>query len=216
MVEKGAMVTEKILALKTYSNQIKSQGFSLIEILIVLALLAGLVAVASSQISFRKENLQSALRSMATLSREVKHQSKSRQTLFRIRFDLESTPQRYWIETSNQDSPKIETDEDSSDENEAQSSFQKDTTLLKKEKLLPENVIINSITTLSQDKSPNTSQEEKEAYIYYWPNGLNDSAVILVSTKSSADSLWSLVINPLTGRGELFKKEIKLEETLSP
>lgn len=197
---------------KTSTQTICSnRGFSLIEVLIVLGILAALAAFTVPRLNFKQGNLKSSLRQLSVLSRETRQHARIKQATYRIVFDLESDPQKYWLEyTTDTLSGAISAeDEEEAGEDNLLPAFQKDESLLKKERQIPPGVRIESVTTQSLEEP----QTDKLAYIYYWPNGLADAGVILLNT--TADKKWSIVIQPLTGRAEIFEQEIRIQDILS-
>jgi len=207
---KVAMATQKTSALTT-SNKSRPQGFSLLEILIVLGILAALAAFAIPRINFKQGNLKSALRQLGVLSREVRQMARIKQATYRIVFDLGSNPVKYWVEYSSQPVTLKSREFGSSagDDSSETSAFSKDEQLLKSDKTLPPGITIEAIETNSYP-SP---QSAGMAYIYYWPTGLTDAAVIRLKNLSSGKSL-SIVIQPLTGRAEFFEQEIQIQDIL--
>jgi prepilin-type N-terminal cleavage/methylation domain-containing protein len=196
------MATQKTSALTT-SNKFRPLGFSLLEILIVLGILAALAAFAIPRINFKQGNLKSALRQLGVLSREVRQMARIKQATYRVVFDLGSNPVKYWVEYSNGNSV--------GDDSYGTSAFSKDEHILKSDKSLPPGITIEAIETNSYPRPKSAGL----AYIYYWPTGLTDAAVIRLKNLSSGKSL-SLVIQPLTGRAEFFEQEIQIQDILIP
>jgi general secretion pathway protein H len=198
---KVAMATQKTSALKTF-NKSSSQGFSLIEILVVLGILAALAAFAIPRLNFKQGNLKSAMRQLSVLSREVRQMARIKQATYRIVFDLDSKPVKYWVEYSSQPV-------NSSGEEAAKNpAFSKDEQLLKSDKTLPPGITIEAIET----NLSSMPQSSGMAYIYYWPTGLVDAAAIRLKTQS--EKSLSIVVQPLTGRAEFFEQEIQIQDIL--
>lgn len=214
------MVTQKISTLKTY-NKFFSHGFSLIEILVVLGLIAALAAFVIPRVNVKQGNLKSSMRQLSVLSRETRQLARMKQSTYRIVFDLDSNPPKYWVEYTsqavtlteieNQNNSNSNSDSDSDSDSDSEASapnFARDEQLLKSDKALPLGIRIIGVDT-SSNPEPKTSGL---AYIYYWPTGLADAAVIRLSNQN--EKVMSIVIQPLTGRAEFFEQEIKIQDIL--
>jgi len=205
------MATQKTLALKTYNKTSLAFGFSLIEILVVLGLLAALAAFSIPRLNFKQGNLKSAMRQLSVLSRQTRQLARIKQCTYRIVFDLDQTPSQYWVEYTTQPfSPNHleQQNQNNSRDKESSGNFSRDEQLLKSEKKLPPGIRISAVETQSSQE-PKTSGL---AYVYYWPTGLSDAAIIRLVDRTNKN--LSIVIQPLTGRAEFFEQEIKITDIL--
>jgi prepilin-type N-terminal cleavage/methylation domain-containing protein len=212
MDAKVAMATQKTSALTTYNKSPLQFGFSLIEILVVLGLLAALAAFAIPRLNFKQGNLKTAMRQLSVLSRQTRHLARIKQSTYRIVLDLDSTPPKYWVEYTSQ--PFYPTHLDHRNQNgnpedqESTINFTRDEQLLKSEKTLPPGIRISAVET----QSSHDPYVSGFAYIYYWPTGLVDAAIIRLVDQNNKS--LSIVIQPLTGRAEFFEQEIKITDIL--
>ena len=87
----------------------KSRGFTLLEIMIVLAIVAGIVVLAMPYIGNRNSQIKRSLRELTVMSREIHNRSKLQGVVYRLVIDMgnpllsgESEPeQSFWVEKSN-------------------------------------------------------------------------------------------------------------------
>ena len=219
MAKKAAKVITRTFLPKIFSNTIfstplplkprtplsyKLRGFSLVEILIVLGILAAVISFGTPRLNFKQGNLKSTYRHLSVLSRELRQNARMKQKVFRLAFDLNLDPQTYWVESgalADLDRP-IQEDEDG----KKIETFPKDTLLIKADKVLPIGVRIKAV--LSSGPQP-TDDQKKHLYIHYYPSGMTDAAVIVFEQNNK---ISSLIVQPLTGRTEIVEQEVKLED----
>lgn len=204
MVKRVAKVTPRISLLTNSNKFLLQKGFSLIEILVVLGIIATLVGFGVTRLNFKQGNLKSTVRHLTVLSRELRQHARIKQTQYRIAFDLETEPNTYWVERYNPTPP----DPDEQKTDEPYSPYEKDDSLLKDEKKLPPGVKIKSVLNTTDFK---TNLETKKGYIHFYSSGVTDAAVIIITQGTQTNSL---IIQPLSGRAELVDKEVSLEDII--
>lgn len=205
MAKKVVKVTLRTSRLTNFNKADFQKGFSLIEMLVVLGIIATLVGFGVTRLNFKQGNLKSTVRHLTVLSRELRQQARIKQSQYRIAFDLEADPNTYWVEKYNPNPPDPE-EQDKSDK--PFSPYDKDDSLLKDEKKLPPGVKIKSVLNTTEFKQ---DRDSKKGYIHYYANGVADAAIIVVTQGSQTNSL---VIQPLSGRVELVDKEVSLEDII--
>lgn len=68
---------------------------------------------------------------------------------------------------------------------------------------MPSGVVIDSIFT--ERSGP---LKEGVGFVYFFPNGYNEAAILYLKREASKDEPYSLVLQPTTGRVEVFKKKV--------
>lgn len=202
---------QKTSRLKNYSNH----GLTLLEVLIVLAIMGFLIAFGLPKFKDPKSNVKSVVRKMAVLSREVRHNARIKRMTYRMVFRMgganSATKDAYWVENAPANTliPSQQTMESlakmSSDEKPPE-AFQKATNLVKDERDLPKGLYIGSIETQGSP-APIT---EGLAYIYFTQEGLVEKSMIQITNKDKLT--WTLIINPLTGHVDLVEKPMRLKD----
>lgn len=200
------------------------KAFTLIEVMIVLAIVAGLVSMAMPYIGSRNSQTKKFLREFTVLSRELHTKAKLQGTVYRMVINLEGTDpnvpkvQSFWIEKGkansvmkpNEEEGALERAKETDPEKQADPrGFEIDTTTIKEPRKLPAGLTFDKIE-LARSKTPIT---QGKAYIHYMPQGLADESAIHI--KGEKNQAWTISIHPLTGRAELISKPISLKEMKS-
>lgn len=205
MAKRVAKVTPRTSRLTNFNKPYAQKGFSLIEILVVLGIIATLVGFGVTRLNFKQGNLKTTVRHLTVLSRELRQHARIKQTKYRIAFDLEADPNTYWVERFNPNPPDPEEEKKS---DEPFSPYEKDDSLLKDEKKLPPGVKIKSVINTTDFKQ---GLDNKKGYIHFYASGVTDAAIIIVTQGTQTNSL---IIQPLSGRAELVDKEVSLEDII--
>lgn len=194
-----------------------NKGMTLIEVMIVLAIIAALVAFGVPKLFTKKEDSMSFFRKINSISKQVRDRSRLFQQTYRLAFRLDEKQQSIWIEKSNA-IEKIDPTEiyesankekkSSNDEDQPKSAFQLDTDLLKKPLQIPSNLKISQIEIAGFDKTITTGV----AYIHFTPEGFVESSVVQFVNKNNFT--WSLVFNPLTGQTDIVDKQLSLKDAV--
>ncbi|MGE4132446.1 MAG: prepilin-type N-terminal cleavage/methylation domain-containing protein [Bdellovibrionales bacterium] len=203
--------------------RVKSAGFTLIEIMVVVAIIAGVVALSMPYLSNKNNRSKKFLREFTVLSRELHTKAKLQGAIFRLVIDLgqpdgsgRKPVQKYWVERSNGKMVLSEKDEEEALERLSESDpekrnkdpkgYEMDTSMIKEPAELPPDMTFDKIE-ITRLKSPMTVGR---AFIHYLPQGLTDEAAIhLVGDRGQT---WTIAIHPLTGKAELMMKTVSLKE----
>lgn len=202
-----------------------NKGFSLIEVMIVLAIIGGVIAMAMPYLKNRSSQTKSFLRQFTVLSRELHTRAKLQGAVYRLVIDMKETtdPSRrpvqvYWVEKSNgravlkADEEKNAADlaaEKDEEKNKDARGFAMDETMTKEPKEVPSGIWFDSVE-LTRLKDPLT---RGKAFIHYMPEGLVDEAALHL--KGERNQAWTISIHPLTGKAELISKSVSLQEMKS-
>jgi len=185
-----------------------NRGFTLIEVMIVLALLAALIAFAAPRVFRTQNNIKAVSRNFIVLSREVRNKARLSNSTYRIVFKITDEESSYWVERASGpraiDPEEAEREED--DEDASPPAFQIDKSLTKKEKVLPGDLRFAAIETINMS-SPVTSGT---AYIHFFPEGFVEAAAVQITNGKSLT--WTLVFNPVTGQADIIEQARALKE----
>lgn len=206
-------------------------GFTLLEVIITVAIIAAIVAMAFPRLGGRNSEIKSTVRKLAILSRDLRSRAKLNNATYRLVIDMGDSESAstnnnkikttYWVERAQgevlndydpKNPPKLpskdETKEKKEDE-ELPSLFSPDPKIFKKPQELPPGLIIESVELVSAE-DPITSGL---VYIYYLPTGFVDEAAIHL--KHGEKIAWTLATEPLTGRMDIVNENRKLEDLKS-
>lgn len=203
----------------------KRAGFTLIEMMIVLAIVGGIAALAMPYVNSRNNSTRAFLRQITVMSRDLHTKAKLQGAVLRLVFDLKkiedpSHPpvQQYWVERANghavmkaneEESEKKRLEADREEDRKDPRGFALDPSFVKEPSPIPEGMRLDRVE-LTRVEDPVT---EGKVYIHYLPEGLVDEAAIHL--KGGKDQQWTISIHPLTGKAELVSKHMTLKEIRS-
>lgn len=198
--------------------KLNNKGMTLIEVMIVLAIIAALVAFGVPKLFNKKEDSKTFFRKINSISKQVRDRARLYQVTYRLAFRLDEKEQSLWVEkaggiekidpTEVYESAQKEKSNSNNEEDQPKSAFQQDTDLVKKPIPLPSNLKISQIEISGFDKVITTGV----AYIHYTPEGFVESAIVQFVNKNNFT--WSLVFNPLTGQTDLVEKQMSLKDAV--
>ncbi len=184
-------------------------GFTLIEILLVLVIFAGIAAISVPRMFRTSDNIRKVTRQMTSLTKEIRNRAKLKNSTLRLVVDMTADPHKYWVELSSGSKPipaNLYEEKSEAEEQGLSSQFKRDEFLTKKEKELPNGVYFNAIETINT-KEPVT---QGLAYIHYFPEGFVEASIIQLTNRKG--TTWTLVISPLTGQAEILEEEKYLKD----
>ncbi len=188
------------------------QGFTLIEILIVLALVAGLVVFSVPKLS-SGDQVRAAVRKLTVITKQTQTNARLSGLVHRLVISMPEDPDEehtYWVERANQkDLILVLSDkEDRNKKDEEATSatgFEMDERSTKKPETLPSRFFFEDVEFSEKNKITSG-----KAYIYFYPQGLvTRSAIHLTNRKAIR---WSIVLNPLTGVGTVLTEYKSLKD----
>ena len=182
------------------------RGFSLLEIMIVLALVAGIFAIGLPAIKTKESANRKIIRELALLGKAVRNQSRLKNMTHRIAFKMDEKENSYWVESA-QGSVLTKSKEDrKAEDHDPANPFQKTTKFFKEDRVLPKKLFIGSVETESTEEALTRGI----AYIYFSPEGLIEKSVIQITDRDKMTT--SLTYNPLTGHADIIEKPVHLRE----
>lgn len=202
-------------------------GFSLLEIMIVMAILVAALTLIGPSVSNKNNKMKAAVRRFSVLTKEVRTHAKLYGTSYRIAFDLglrADDPQTYWIEKANyavlipgnkeefledQNSAQRARESNKKGKDPSSAGFSEDSSLLKGKQELPGGLRFHEIELEGLEDSLETGL----AYIHFHPQGLVEESAIHLQYGEGSDALkWTIAIHPLTGRADIITDEVSLKE----
>jgi prepilin-type N-terminal cleavage/methylation domain-containing protein len=198
----------------------QQRGFSLIEILIVLGLVALLVTTFAAKIGKSNRSMKRDVRYFAASMKDLRNKARMRNITYRLVINLpenKSERQSYWVETTSKrflvtyDEDEIKKQKENLKEGDPDpSGFDVDKELSPKgPQPLPDGLFFSSVEIAAQQKEFTAGR----LYIHFFPEGrVEEVAVHLTDGKTLQ---WTLAIHPLTGRVDIIDGDKKLKDITS-
>ncbi len=188
------------------------KGFTLIEIMIVLAILAAVLVVGAPRLVKKENNIKSVAHKFIVLSKEIRNKARLSNSTYRLVINIDPQDEKYWVEKANGPQPvdpeamEKEREKSEKDEEAPPPLFQIDKSVFKKEQSLPSGLHFASVETVNT-KAPITSGV---AYIYFFPEGFVEASALQITNGNNLT--WTLVFNPLTGQADIIEKASSLKD----
>lgn len=186
-----------------------SSGFTLIEILIVLAIITAVIAVGMTRIQKKENNIKSVARQFTVLGKEIRNHARLTNSTLRLVVELNEKKSRYWVEKASgvslRDTEEQKETSKKKDDEKPKSPFQIYKPLTKSEKSLPAGLFFSSLEI--HDQNP---VKEGQAYIHFSPEGFVDASALQISDGKKIT--WTLVFNPLTGQSDILTEAKSLKD----
>ncbi len=221
MAKKAEKVSIKTFPATTYKGLTKPQGFTLVEVLISLAIIAVIISIGAPRLarSFGSP-LKTTTRKLILLTKQLHSSAKLRNKTYRLVLEFENVdnknPARFYVESASRaalvdldmyDKYKNTFDKTKNkDKEQAPGGFEIDKEFVKKPEALPRGIKFTTIEIENLD-SP---VSEGKAYIHFFPQGLIQKSIIHLT--SGLNKEISLIINPLTGRTDVEDKVVTLKD----
>lgn len=210
-------VRSPAILLSPFERARDRRGFTLIELMIVVAILAlvTMIAIPSISTTFRF-SVKSAAREISTLIKDAANSAQVTGRIHRIAYDVEHD--QYWVESSSEgalleseESRKVERERggslfDRDEDKKKESPFRQEKMLTKNKRALPIGVKFKNIyTELSEE--PIT---KGIAYTHIFPQGLSEKSLIHLEDNSKNEV--SLVVSNLLARCTIDGRYLEYKE----
>jgi general secretion pathway protein H len=187
----------------------------MIEIMIVMVILVAILAIGAPMMFTTSSAMRGAIREMAVRTREIRNIGRMYGSTMRLVINMnDDKGHSYWVESapgtvtllSDEQLKELEKLTSAQRESEAQKSeFEMDSRVMKKAEKLPRGMFFESVEY--NNREPVTSGP---AFIHFFPQGLSESSAIHLTDRKKLN--WTITINPLSGRADVFESKISLKE----
>ncbi len=192
------------------------RGLTLIEIMVVLLIIGAVISVIAPKIGGRRDQARAALRQLSVTTKQLHTLAVLKQKTYRLamRFSEDKEkPHQFWIESSSSTVALRTAEQQREHENKMRGSkeekpsvsFEKDASLMKKERELPSGIFFKAVEVDGQE--PITAGE---AYVHFFPQGLGQLAAIRLTDRKNIN--WTIEVHPLTGDSKVYDEEVKLDD----
>ncbi len=208
MAKRAAQDLTRILMRALFRNNQK--GFSLIEMMVVLAIIGSIIALGLGRIRKRDNDIKRTVRQFYSLGKEIRNQARLKNSTFRLVIQMEEGAQKFWVESAvgfqgRLDPEVLEAEKNLKEEEKTQDTFEKDKSLIKKDKTLPDGLYFKSVESLDEELIT-----QGIAYIYFFPTGFVEPAALQITNRKNAT--WTLIFHPLTGQADIIPEERSLRD----
>lgn len=200
------------MQLKTGNSQ---KGFTLIEIMVVILIVAGVLAVGGTRLFNPNENRRSQIRKLAIQTKELRTAARLQNATYRIVFEMDDEKgHRYWVESAA--GQALQLSEEQEEELEKLTEIQREEALKGRSKFVRDTkyreIALNGGLLIEAVEINGRKEEftQGRAYVHFFPQGLSDEAIIRLGDRKN--QRWSIVIHPLTGAAEVFNRATTLKE----
>ena len=165
----------------------KQEGFTLLEILVVMLIIAAFLFIAIPKFQdMTQVNLKSASRNLTATIKYLYNEAAFKKNIYRLAFDIENG--EYWVESLNGN--EFGLSEDSSQTRHR----------------LPNGIYFKDIVTeRTLDRNP---LEDENEYILFLPTGFVEPAVIHIYTDD--ERYYTLATKPYTGGTKVYDEYVEL------
>lgn len=196
-------------------------GFTLIEILVVLAIIGGILVTVAPRLGDKKTQMQSTVRALASTSREIHNAARLFNSTYRLVINMDAEEgHSYYIESApgnialltdeqQKEAEKNKTIGDDDEEKKTKGLFSEDARILKSPVSLPRGLFFEEVEYAGRPAPLNVGK----AYIHYLPQGLVEEAAIHITDRKTLN--WTIAIHPITGLTDIFDGKKSLKELRS-
>ncbi len=192
-----------------------SRGFTLVEIMVVLAILGAMASMILPRMSSRNNKIKSTVRNLSVVGKQLQNNARLYNKTYRIVFNLpEDEEHSFFVEsaegvqlvanTEEEKERQEETDEDEDEEEHVIKVFNPDLKVMKKPIVLPDPLYFEKIELSSGEVS------EGEAYVHFFPQGLVEEVAIHISDGDNLN--WTVTYNTLVGTGHIISSHVSLKD----
>ncbi|MBC7419494.1 MAG: type II secretion system protein [Bdellovibrio sp.] len=191
-------------------------GFSLLEIAIVLSIIGAVIAIGAPRLFDKKSETRKVLREFIVAGKDIRSRAKLNGTTYRMAFQLDAGSQSWWVEKSSRitliDKKKYAAEQEKAKETfqkgdtKPASEFQIDPAIFKRKQVLPGGYTFKHVESGSQDIIATSGM----AYIHFSPQGLIEMSAIQIEDPKK--NVWTVTYNPITGQADAIPEAKSLKD----
>ncbi|MDX9731431.1 MAG: type II secretion system protein [Bdellovibrionales bacterium] len=195
-----------------------SRGFTLIEIMVVLLIMGGVLAIGGTRLFNPSENRRGQIRQLAIQAKELRTYARLRNSTYRLAIAMDDKGgHRYWVESAS--GHVLQLSETQEEELAKLTEIQREDAIRGRAKFEKEKKPGDvKLTTGLKFEGVEIAGRSKEftsgiAYIHFFPQGLSEEALIKIGDGNTHH--WTIAIHPLTGVAEILSRQTTLKELKS-
>jgi general secretion pathway protein H len=188
----------------------------MIEIMVVMGILAAVMAVGAGHLYRSSDAMRAQIRKFAIMTREVRNIARLTNSTMRIAIKMDDEKgHQYWVESASGNVTLLSAEKQKEleqmtelarEDEKPKNEFSQDSRVLKKPENLPRGLFFEDVEITGQDQPTKSGT----AYIHFFPQGLTQEAAIHLTDRKTLN--WTLTINPLTGRADVYERKLTLKE----
>jgi len=183
------------------------KAFTLVEIMIVMAILGLMMVVAVPKLETTGAKLKREGRTLSVLIKRLHHLARLNRKTYRLVLEFgEGTNSQFWVEAADRSVLMQAPTDDDSEAPPSDEGFEMDPTITKKPHEFSSNIKIERVEIASR----NAVFSGGRIYIHFIPEGLAEESIIQIG--DGKETHWSIVVNPLTGQAKIVPGVTSLEE----
>lgn len=197
----------------------RQSGFTLVEIMIVISIIAGVLVIGVPKMFSTSTAMRGAIRKIAVMTRDIRNNSRLYGVTTRLvlnmdkqkgySYAVESSPGIVLMVSDDKEKELEKLTSAQRDGEKKKIAFTPETRVLKKIIGLPKGMLFEDV-----EKGGHTDViTEGKAYINFYPQGLAEESAIHLGDGKTLH--WTIVVNPLTGRADVYEKHVSLKEIKS-
>lgn len=189
---------------------LKNKAFSLLEVMIVLAILASVVALSVPQLSKQNHSRKSFFRRLVALDKQLRSLARLQNRTYRINFHIKKikkdTVSLFWVDYQNGKTVVTKPIKNNKKQKTSSSDWEMATKIFKKKQTLPYNLNLVSANLEGFKQALNYGLIS----IYFFPEGIAQRAVVHFSENKKHH--WSFIVKPFVSKNNLLAKKISFKE----
>jgi len=193
----------------------QSSGFTLVEVMIVMVILVAVLAIGAPTLFSSSTAMRGTIRELAVRTREIRNVGRLYGSTMRLVIDMnDEKGHSYWIESapgnvtlmSQEQLKEMESMTSSQRDDEApKKEFEMDSRVMRKPQTLPRGLYFDDVEYATRD-----AVASGPAFIHFFPQGIAEHVAIHLSNRKNLN--WTVTINPLTGRADVYERRVSLKE----
>lgn len=226
MAKKAEKVSIRIFQAKISSSPLSVKGFTLVELMVSLAIIAVIISFGAPRIakSFGSP-LKTTTRKIVLLTKQLHHSARLKNKTYRLVLEFGSeenkNPAQFYVESSSKGglvdvkeydrygasfSKKKKSESQTGSSNDSAPDYAIDKEFVKRPEKFPKGVSLVSVDLENVERPVS----EGTVAIHFFPQGLIQKAIIHLKSDGGKD--LSLIIHPLTGRTDIESGLISLRD----